>query len=102
MAGDPLARLARNIKRTSSTAWAPRPQQMSMHLGTINSVNTFNGVADFLTNDPSGLVIPSVRYIQPYTATNPPVVGDNVWMQHFGTDVLILGQHIVPQNFIIP
>lgn len=99
---DPFARLARNIKGTSSTAWAPRQQQLSFHQGTINAVNAFDGVADFLTNDPSGLVIPAVRYIQPYTATNTPSVGDVVWGLHFGTDMLIMGQHIVPPNIIIP
>jgi hypothetical protein len=102
VSNDPLARLARNIKRTNSTAWAPRPPQITMHQGTVNAVNAFNGVADFLTNDPSGLVIPAVRYIQPYSATNTPSVGDVVWAMHFGTDMLIMGQHIVPTNFVTP
>lgn len=102
MSGNPIDRLARNIKRTSSTAWAPRDQQVSLHQGTINAVNTFNGVADFLANDPSGLVIPSVRYMHPYTLTSPPAVGDVVWAMHFGTDMLIVGQHYVPANIIIP
>ncbi len=102
MSGDPFARLARNIKGTSSTAWAPRQQKMSMHQGTVNRVDTFSGIVDFLTNDPSGLVIPTVRYIQPYTSTNSPTVGDVVWGLHFGADMFVLGQHIVPPNFITP
>lgn len=102
MSGSPLDRLARNIKRTNSTAWAPRPQQMTMHLGTVNAVDLFNGVADFLTNDPSGLVIPAVRYLQPYTADNVPSLGDVVWGMHFGTDMMIMGRHIVPANLVIP
>jgi hypothetical protein len=102
MSGNPLDRLARNIKRTSSTAWSPRSQQMAMHQGTVNAVDTFNGHADFMTNDPSGLVVPSVRYLQPYTSTNTPSVGDVVWAMHFGTDLLIIGQHIVPVSVVIP
>jgi hypothetical protein len=102
VSNDPLARLARNIKRTNASAWGPRPQTLSLHQGTINDVNAFNGVADFLTNDPSGLVIPAVRYIQPYSTTNTPAVGDVVWAMHFGTDMFIMGQHIVPANFITP
>lgn len=99
---DPLARLARNIKRTNASAWGPRPQTMTMHQGTVNAVDTFNSVADFQTNDPSGLVIPAVRYIQPYSATTTPSVGDVVWAMQFGTDMLIMGQHIVPTNIVIP
>lgn len=100
---DPMARLARSIKQQgSSTAWAPRQQQISLHQGTVNAVDTFNSHVDFLTNDPSGLIIPAVRYIQPYTTTNPPTDGDIVWAMHFGTDMFIMGQHIVPPNIVIP
>lgn len=99
---DPLARLARNIKRTNSTAWAPRQQNITLHQGTINAVDTYNGVADFLLNDPSGLVVPSVRYIQPYSTDNPPSLNDVAWAMHFGTDILIMGQHIVPPNIVSP
>lgn len=103
MSGSPLDRLARNIKRTNSTAWSPRPPQLTLHQGVINAVDTFNGHADFMTNDPTGLVIPAVRYIQPYTATNTPTVGDVAWAMHFGTDILIMGQHVVPPySFITP
>lgn len=102
MSGSPLDRLARNIKRTNSTAWSPRAPQFSMHQGTVNAVDTFNGFVDFGLNDPSGLVVPSVRYLQSYSADNPPTVGDVVWAQHFGTDLLVLGQHLVPPNFVTP
>jgi hypothetical protein len=102
MSGSPLDRLARNIKRTNSAAWSPRAQQATFHQGTVNAVDTFNGHIDFGLNDPSGLVVPAVRYLQSYSATNPPSVGDIVWAQHFGTDLLILGQHVVPANIVIP
>jgi hypothetical protein len=96
MSGSPLDRLARNIKRSNSTAWSPRAQTSTMHQGTVNSVDLFNGHVDFGLNDPSGLVVPAVRYLRAYSAVNPPTVGDVVWAQHFGTDLLILGQHVVP------
>lgn len=102
MFGSLVDRLARNIKRTTSAAWTPRPQQMTMHQGVVNAVDVFSGVADFQTNDPSGAVVPAVRFLQAYSADNPPSVGDVVWAQHFGTDLLIIGQHVVPPNIVIP
>lgn len=102
MSGSPLDRLARNIKRTNSTAWSPRAPQMSIHQGTVNFVDTFNSLVDFGLNDPSGLVVPSVRYLQPYTSTNKPSVGDVAWAMHFGSDLLVIGQHVVPLATVTP
>lgn len=75
---------------------------MTVHQGTVNAVDIYNGHADFMTNDPTGLVVPSVRYLQPYSIANPPSVGDVAWAMHFGTDILIIGQHVVPANIVIP
>jgi hypothetical protein len=95
--GTSLERLARAIKRsnTSTPAWLPRGPQVTMHQGTVTRVDTYNGVVDFQFPDPSGLIVPSVRFIQPYTTDNPPLVGDVVWAQHYGTDFLVMGQHMV-------
>jgi hypothetical protein len=71
-----------------------------MHQGTLTRVDTLNGIVDFQFPDPSGLILPSVRYIQPYTADSPPSVGDVVWAQHYGTDVLVMGRHAVPNGFV--
>ncbi len=102
--GSAIAQLARAIKQsnTSTPAWLPRAPQMSMHQGTLTSVDPFNGIADFQFPDPSGLVVPAVHYIQPYTANNTPTVGDVVWAQHYGTDLLIMGQHVVLNGFVTP
>jgi hypothetical protein len=100
--GTPLDRLARSVKGRGQSAWAQRPPSISLHQGTVDRVDTFNGIVDFLANDPSGLVIPSVRYMRPYTATNTPALGDVVWGLHFGTDMFVMGQHIVPTNIVIP
>jgi hypothetical protein len=95
-----IDRLARSVKRGDSPAWVPRPPQVSMYQGFVTRVDTFNGIVDFQMNDPSGLVLPGVRYLQPYLPTRLPNIGDVVWAQHFGTDVIILGQHIVPNSIV--
>lgn len=102
--GSSLDRLARAVKRsgTSTPAWLPRAPQMSMHQGTLTRVDTFNGLVDFQLPDPSGLIVPAVRYMQPYTADNPPRIGDVVWAQHYGTDLLVLGQHMVLDGSVTP
>ena len=98
-----IARLARNIKRGgASTGWVQRAPQQSLHMGTVNSVDLFNGIVDFAFNDPSGLVASGVRFMQAYGPDNPPAIGHTVWAQHTGTDLVILGQHIVPTSIVIP
>jgi hypothetical protein len=98
-----ISRLARNIKRGgTSTAWVPRDQRVSMHLGQIGNVDLYNGIVDFEYNDPSGLVIPGVTFLQTYSASNPPAEGHTVWLQHFGTDVMVMGQQVNPTNIVIP
>lgn len=100
--GNSIDRLARSVKRNGQPAWLPRAPQMSLHQGTVNSVDLFNGIVGFQFNDPSGLVLPGVRFMQSYSATNLPAVGHVVWAQHFGTDLIVLGQHVVPANIVIP
>lgn len=98
-----IARLARNIKRGgSSTGWVQRAPQTSMHMGTVNSVDLFNGVVDFGYNDPSGQVQSGVRFLQAYGPDNPPAAGHTVWAYHTGTDLVVLGQHVVPTSIVIP
>jgi hypothetical protein len=74
---------------------------MSMHQGTLSDVDLGRGVVDFQFPDPSGLVVPSVRVLQPYSADRPPSAGDVVWAAHFGADLFILGQHAIPSNTIV-
>lgn len=94
--------LARAIKKSGSTssAWINRPQMVSMHQGTLTRVDTFNGIVDLQLPDPSATLLPSVRYIQPYTQINLPSVGDVVHMMHTGTDVFVLGQHVILNGFV--
>lgn len=100
--GSAIDRLARSVKNGGAPSWLPRPPQISLHQGTVNSVDLFNGIVGFQFNDPSGLVLPGVRFMQSYTPENPPAVGHVVWAQHFGTDLIVLGQHVVPANIVIP
>jgi hypothetical protein len=97
-----IDRLARSVQRGGSSGWVPRAPQLTLHQGTVTDVDTFGGVVGFQINDPSGLVVPAVRYLQAYSATNPPTAGDIVWAHHYGTDLLVLGQHVVPPNIVIP
>jgi hypothetical protein len=95
--------LARAIKKSNNTntAWVPRPQQVSFHQATLTRVDTFNGIADCQMPDPSGLILPAVKYMVPYTSSNLPSIGDVVHMIHTGTDVLIMGQHISLNGFVV-
>lgn len=98
-----IARLARNIKRGgASTGWVQRAPTTSLHMGTVNSVDLFNGIVDFGYNDPSNNVQPGVRFLQAYTPDNPPAVGHTVWAVHTGTDLIVMGQHVVPTSVVIP
>lgn len=100
--GNPADILARAIAKsgTTSSAWVNRAQQVSMHQGTLTRVDTFNGIVDLQLPDPSAPLLQSVRYIQPYTLTNLPTVGDVVHMMHNGTDVFVLGQHVILNGFV--
>lgn len=102
--GSSLDQLARAVRgsTTNNPAWLPRAPQVSVHMGTLTRVDTYNGIVDFQFPDPSGATLSAVRYLQPYTATNIPKIGDVVWGQHYGTDFLIMGQHVSLSNFVIP
>lgn len=100
--GNPFDRLARNVKTGGAPAWVPRAPQLSMQLGTVTNVDPFNGVVAFQFADPSGVIVPGVRYVQPYSGGNSPQVGHNVWALHYGTDLMVLGQQIVQTNLVIP
>lgn len=75
---------------------------MSMHMGTLAEVDNNTNSAHFMFNDPSGLILPGVRVMQMYGGTNQPEAGHIVWGFHNGTDFMIMGQHIVPPNLVIP
>lgn len=98
---DSIARLARHVKRTDAPAWLPRAPRISLHQGVLADVDLGRNTVHFEFNDPSGLILPGVRYLQAYSDTHQPRVGDVVWAQHFGTDVLILGRHVVPTEAVI-
>lgn len=97
-----LDRLARRVSRgnNSSSIRLPRAPQLTLHMGTLAAVDTNTGTAHFAFNDPSGVIVPGVRYWQSYSPTHLPEVGDTVWVQHYGTDLYIVAQHIVPNNVV--
>lgn len=97
-----IARLARRVSRgsNSSSIRLPRAPQLSVHMGTLAEVDTFTNTAHFQFNDPSGLVVPGVRYLQHYSPTHLPEAGDTVIAHHYGTDLYIVAQHFVPNNVV--
>lgn len=102
--GSTVSMFARGIKRsnTSTPAWLPRAPQLTLHQGTLSGVDIRNGSVDFAFPDPAGLVLPQVRFMQPYTDTSPPETGHVVWGLHFGTDFMVIGQHVSAGGVIIP
>lgn len=86
---------------TTSSAWTNRAQQVSFHQGTLTRVDPFNGIVDFQLPDPSAPVVPAVKYIQTYSAINLPSIGDVVHIVHTGTDVVVLGQHLSLNGFVL-
>lgn len=97
-----IARFTRRVSRgsNSSSIRLPRAPQLTMHLGTLAAVDNNTNTAHFAFNDPSGLIVPGVRVVQAYSPTNTPSVGDIVWAHHYGTDLMIVGQHMVPTNLV--
>jgi hypothetical protein len=100
--GSAVARAARAIKNanTTNTAWMTRSGVLTVHMGTLTRVDPFNGVADFQFPDPSVPIVQSVSYIQPYSSTNSPSVGDVVIAHQFGNGFMIMGQHIVLNGLV--
>jgi hypothetical protein len=96
-----IDRFARAARGRGDVSWTPRQPQLSMHQGTLSAVDLGRGVVDFAFPDPNGLIVPSVRFLQPYTDTNPPVAGDVVWAGHFGSDLVIFGRHHIPTGTIV-
>jgi hypothetical protein len=78
----------------------PRPPQLSLHMGTIAAVDLGNNTVHWAFNG-SDVVQGGIRFLQAYSDANPPQVGDVAWAQHNGTDLLVLGRHIIPNSTVI-
>jgi hypothetical protein len=97
-----LQKLARKVTQGNTPANIPPAPQMSLHQLTVTHVDTFSGVVGVQFPDPAGTVVQGVRFMQAYSAANPPSVGDTVWAHQYGTDLMVVGQHVIPTNFITP
>lgn len=97
-----LNKLARGITQGNTPALVPRTPQMQLHQLTVTHVDTFSGVVGVQFPDPAGTIVQGVRYMQAYSDTYQPAVGHVVWAHQYGTDLLVVGQHIVPTNFVTP
>ena len=96
-----MSRLARQVRRADESVWVPRAPTPTLHLGVLTGVDIGRNTVSFLANDPALKEIPGVRYLQAYSAANPPQEGDVVRALHFGTAIMILGRHVVPDSAVI-
>ena len=92
--------LARTVIRPGSSSWAPRPVALSLHQGAIAAVDYGTNTLQWLFN---GDAVPTsgIRYLQAYSAENPPMPGDVAWAHYNGTNLLVLGRHVVPEDSTI-
>lgn len=96
-----MSRLARQVKRSDESLWVPRASTPTLHLGVLTGVDHGRNTVSFLANDPSLKELPGVRYLQAYSPLNPPSEGDVVRALHFGTALIVLGRHVVPDSTVI-
>lgn len=96
-----ISQLVQQIARPDDTMWVPRAQQPTIHMGILTGVDLGRNTVSLATNVPSMKELPAVSWMESYSASNPPVFGDVVRMLHFGTSVLVLGRHVVPNAVVI-
>lgn len=77
-----------------------RAPTLTLHLGWLDDVDLYRNTAVLRTNDPSLQTLPAVRWVETYSATNPPSAGDIVQALHVGTSVRILGRLVVPNSAV--
>lgn len=85
----------------SSTVWTPRPGRWSLEQGLIVGTDVGNNVASIQLNGGGDPIAAGVRYVQAYTADNPPVEGEAAWFHYNGRVALLLGRHVVPNGAVI-
>jgi hypothetical protein len=95
-----LRKLARKITQGNTPAQTPRPPQLQVHHLTVTNVDNFSGVVGAQFPDPSAPVVQNLRVIQPYSSDNPPSVGDTAVVHDYGGTFYVIGELVVPTNFI--
>ena len=96
-----LSQLVQQIARADESMWVPRAQEPTIHMGVLGGVDLGRRTAALLTNVPSMKELPTVRWMESYTALNQPTAGDVVRFLHVGTSVHILGRLVVPDSTVI-
>ena len=98
-----LARqIARRITKPKTVIRPPNTEH-AMHVLTVTGTNIFNATVDVEFPHPTDpTTVTGVRYVLPYSSTNPPANGHTVVAQQYGTDLWVVGQLLVPVNGIIP
>lgn len=102
--GTSLQELARAIKGRSGNnpVWVPRAPQLTLHQGTLINVDPYSGSVSFQFPDPNTPVLNNVGYVRPYTNSNQPADGHTAWGFQYGGMFVVLGQHVVQNNLVIP
>ena len=96
-----LTQLVQQIARADESMFVPRAQNPTIHMGVLTGVDYGRSTAAMLTNVPDMTALPTCRWIESYSATNPPAAGDVVRFLHVGTAVHILGRHVVADSAVL-
>ena len=102
--GPAIRKLARSIVQGNTPAQVRRPLTVDIHHLTVTQVDEFSGTVGVQFPDPSGngTIVSGVRVVRPYTSDSPPTAGDIAVVHQYGTEMYVMGQHVVPTNFITP
>lgn len=96
-----ISQLVQQIARADQSMWVPRAQNPTIHMGVLTGVDLGRKTTSMLTNVPDMTQLPTVPWMESYTALNQPVAGDVVRFLHVGTSVHILGRLVAADPTVI-
>ena len=95
-----LSQLVQQIARADQSMWVPRAQTPTIHMGVLTGVDLGRKTTSMLTNVPGMTELPTVGWLESYTASSQPAAEDVVRFLHVGTSVHILGRIVVPNSIV--
>jgi hypothetical protein len=96
-----ISQLVQQIARPDESVWVPRAQEPTIHMGVLTGVDLGRSTVSLQTNVPAMTQLSPVGWVESYSPVNQPATGDVVRMLHFGTSVLVLGRHVVPNSTVL-
>lgn len=99
-----VLRAAKNIRNPDepNTSGIPRQQTVpTIHLAAVTKVDTGRNVLGLQFNDPDQTTVDTgVPWVQSYTASDPPTVGDVVRFLYAGNQPMVLGRQVAPDDTV--